>query len=317
VTAAVIIVLASLAGYFVYTLRPISADKSVAPKILEIKQGDGFRKIVSHLTEEKLIRSRFSFELLSLMTGSALHIKAGVYKLSPAMSSGEILGEIVSGTHHEVSVVIPEGAFVFDADKILSEAGVIRAGELVNFAVSKKLEGRLFPDTYRFFTNSEISEVAHKFQETFDAKAAPFLVKDQKNFETNLILASLVEKEIPEFEDQRLVAGILKKRLQSDIPLQVDATICYIKMKSFPDNNHGCYPFTPLDFKLDSPYNTYLHKGLPPGPIGSPGVDAIRAVLEPKNSPYWFYLSDPKTKKTVFGRTLEEHNKNRAIYLNL
>lgn len=312
---AIIAILAVLgaAAYFYNRLEPVAAEAK--PRMFTVEAGEGFRDIAGHLAEENLIRSRLAFEVLSLFTGSATKLKPGVYELSPAMSSYEALSELVLGSHREVSVKIPEGASIYEIDKILSDAGVLKTGSIIGFNKSTKIEGRLFPDTYRFFLGSETKEVVDKFLENFRMKAQPVLSGDKNNGEANLILASLVEKEVPEDSDREIVAGILKKRLKAGMPLQVDATICYIKKFSARIPSQNCYPLTPLDFKIDSPYNTYLHRGLPPAPIGNPGISAINAVLRPKNTEYWYYLSDPKTKRTIFAKTLEEQSKNRETYL--
>jgi UPF0755 protein len=152
-------------------------------------------------------------------------------------------------------------------------------------------------------------EVIGRLEENFRKKAAPLLALDPGKERENLILASLIEKEVPDSDERRLVAGILKKRLSYEIPLQVDAAFCYIKKPP-------CHPITAEDLTIDSPYNTYKYKGLPPGPISNPGEDAIRAVINPMPSDYWFYLSDPETRRTIFARTLDEHRQNRVKYLS-
>mgnify|MGYP001612875717 CR=1 FL=1 len=300
---------------FAYGLGPVR--RSVESKTFRVMPRDGFREITSRLHEEGFIRSRLAFELLAFLRGAAEDLKPGVYELSPNLGSLAILDHLVKGDKRVVDVVIPEGASVYDIDRILSEKAVISKGELLVFAKDKKLEGRLFPDTYKFFLSSGVEDVAAKFLDNFKSKAEPLLAKDPKNFETNLILASLLESEVPDYEDQRLVAGLLKKRLAVGMPLQVDSTICYIKeiLGERAKNSQNCYPLTPLDFAVDSPYNTYRYKGLPPGPIANPGVSALRSALDPKNSDFWFYLSDPKTKKTIFSKTFEEHKLKRTAYL--
>ena len=135
---------------------------------------------------------------------------------------------------------------------------------------------------------------------------------EDKNLGEILTLASLVQKEIKDPYEMRIAAGILKKRLEAGIPLQIDATLCYLK----EIEGNGCLPITQADKTVDSPYNTYLYRGLPPGPISNPGLDAIRATLNPANSPYLYYVSDPKTGRTVFGKTLDEHNQNVIKYLS-
>lgn len=301
-------------GYFIFELEPV-AGKAGAARNFEIKSGDGFREIASNLAVENLVRSKLAFELLALATGTAGKLKPGIYELSQTMGASEILSELVSGIHEQVAVTIPEGASAYEIDKILSDAGIASPGALVDFSIKNKIEGKLFPDTYNFFRGSETADVVQKFLANFEAKAASALKSGSGDSEMNLILASLVEKEVPDYEDRQIVAGIILKRLKANMPLQIDATICYAGRAAAYPRPFSCYPLARLDFKIDSPYNTYLHTGLPPGPIGNPGLSAINAVLNPKNSPYWFYLSDPVTRKTVFAKTLDEQERNRARYL--
>lgn len=218
----------------------------------------------------------------------------------------------------EVSVVIPEGKSVSEIEAILKEAEVLREGDSL-FDNHTSLEGYLFPDTYRFFKHSTVPVIVSRFFENFKSKAEPILRQDTKNFQANLILASIIEREVPEFSDRKIVAGILKKRLAVGMPLQVDATLCYLKLHAVTDVDLGyseCYPITKRDKEIDSQYNTYLYAGLPPGPISNPGESALLAVLESEPSAYWYYLSDPDTKKTIFSRTLDEHAFNIAVYLD-
>ena len=300
---------------FAYGLGPVR--RSVEFKTFRVMPGQGFREITSRLQGEGFIRSKLAFELLAFLRGAAHDLKPGVYELSPNLGSLTVLDYLVKGDKRVVDVVIPEGSSVYDIDRILSEKAVISEGELLVFAKDKKLEGRLFPDTYKFFLSSRVEDVVAKLLENFKSKAEPLLLAHPKDLETNLILASILEAEVPDHEEQRLVAGVLKRRLAVGMPLQVDATICYIKesLREGAKNGRNCYPLTPLDFAVDSPYNTYRYKGLPPGPITNPGVSALRSALAPKNSDFWFYLSDPKTKKTIFSKTLEEHELKRAKYL--
>ncbi len=300
-------------AYFALELGPADSSSS-GLLVFRVKAGDGLREIAASLVAEHLIKSRAAFEIWAVLNGSATVLKPGNYRLSRSMTSREIIAELTAGSRREISVTIPEGLSSYEIEKILTDAGVIETGGIVGLKSSTTIEGMLFPDTYRFFTDSEPQEVVNKFLENFKAKAGP-LLEGKNSPETNLILASLVEKEVPDFEDQRIVAGILKKRIAAGVPLQVDATICYIKAtRSYPDNP-PCYPLSPLDFKIDSPYNTYLHRGLPPGPIGNPGVSAINAALNPQKSPYWYYLSEPATRKTIFSKTLDEQEENRVKYL--
>jgi len=123
-------------------------------------------------------------------------------------------------------------------------------------------------------------------------------------------MASLLEKEVREETDKRMVADILWRRLDTNFPLQIDATICYAEFESFKKCS-----LTRELFELDSPYNTYLYKGLPPTPINNPGIESIKAALNPLANDYWYYLTDRKTSKTIFSQTYEEHVAARAQYL--
>jgi len=281
--------------------------------IFKIDSGDSFLNITNRLKSENLIRSPLAFKAFAFLTGSASHLKPGVYELSPNLNGSEIIKILLRGGE-PVTVTIPEGLSVPEVDKILSDQKVILPGDLIAFSKDHAIEGRLFPDTYKFFTGAEVKDVVSSFLESFDEKIKPILDIEPDKFETNLILASLVQEEVSDPEDAKGVATVIEKRLKVGMPLQLDATICYIK-KQQAKEEVNCYPITKLDFKIDSPYNTYQHRGLPPGPIASPGVSAVRAVLDRTPSPYWFYLSDPKTGKTYFSETLKEHNQNVLFYL--
>jgi UPF0755 protein len=300
--------------YFLERLGPVASVNGSSVDF-EIKSGEGFLEIANNLESEGIIKSSTAFEIFSFLNGSALKFKPGIYRLNTEFSPKDITDILTVGARKEVSIVIREGLSVFEVDDILVKADILKEGELINYSLDNNLEGKLFPDTYRFFTGSDVKEIALRFTDNFSAKVQNLLNKDPKNFERNLILASMIEKEVPDHEERRIVAGLFLKRLSINMPLQIDATICYIKKINKVKGGFPCYPFDPLDFKIDSPYNTYLYTGLPTGAIASPGVSAIEAVLEPEGSPYLFYLSDPDTKKTIFAKTLEEHNTNRAMYL--
>ncbi len=309
-------VLVSATAYFLSLLDPVSAPSAGDIVVLEVRSGDGYKKIVDNLSSKHLIRSKAVFKLLSLLSGSAATLKPGVYRFHPSMSSGEILSKLVAGAREEIVITIIEGATVYDIDAALVAGGILPRGAVAAAAQKFSLEGKLFPDTYKFFTDSEVEEVMDKFAATFAAKVGPLLSgMSERSAAEVLILASLVEKEVPDFEERKIVAGILKKRLEVGMPLQVDATLCYIKEVAAYPAPQKCYPLHRLDFKIESPYNTYMHAGLPPGPIGNPGLAAIIAVIHPKSSDYWYYLSDPATNKTIFSKDLDEQQQNRVKYL--
>jgi UPF0755 protein len=309
-----VVLLGLIVGVFFYKLGPVNTDNK-ATMVFEVKQGDGFRDIAASLYHEKLIKSSSAFDLFALLGGRALALKPGLYRLSPAMSTQQILDTFSGGGAGETTVTIPEGSNIYTIDAILSTALVIQPGELITFHDDGPLEGRLFPDTYQFYTNADIKDVVQEFIDDYNAKALPLLSADAKNAKQDLILASILEKEVPDPGDQKVVAGLILKRLAAKMPLDIDATICYAKFMKNPTSTTSCYPLSALDLKMDSPYNTYLYRGLPPGPIGNPGVSAIMAAIHPEASSYWYYLSDPKTGKTIFAKTLDEQDQNRVKYL--
>ncbi len=204
------------------------------------------------------------------------------------------------------TITIPEGWTVSNINRYLQERGV-----LVDKELSSSLEGYLFPDTYEFFLGSTVAVVQQKFQDNFRAQLKTMGIDvSEDHLREILIIASLVEKEVQNVQEKRIVSGILWKRFKGEIPLQVDATICYIKQAE------SCLPITASDKKIDSEYNTYLYKGLPPGPICNPGADSILAAARPAGSPYWYYLSSDAGGETVFAKTLDEHRQNIIKYLN-
>ncbi|MCL4406449.1 MAG: endolytic transglycosylase MltG [Patescibacteria group bacterium] len=220
----------------------------------------------------------------------------------------------------KTTITIPEGYTVAQIDELLTEVGVLKGGKLANFKPADfdypfldgvsgdSLEGFLFPDTYEFFLNSPSRVVAAKFLDNFGRKASGFL-EPEIAYKT-LILASMIEKEVPDTNgDRELVAGILENRLEAGMFLNVDATVCYA------ESPLGCAGVEDIDFGVDSRYNTYHYRGLPPGPIANPGISAIKAAAHPRRSDYLYYLSRPDTQETIFSKTLDEHNKNIVKYL--
>jgi UPF0755 protein len=219
----------------------------------------------------------------------------------------------------EVLVTIPPDTTVYDIDRILAGANVLQQGELINSTSAVALEGKLFPDTYYFYASSTVDEVIQKMTDDFDAKAAPLFAAQNVTGtveEQDLIIASLIEKEVASSTDQTIVAGIIDKRLAAHDYLDIDATICYAKQQAAPTSTASCSPLTAADLKIDSPYNTYTHYGLPSTPIGNPDLAAITAALNPATSSYWYYLSDPKTGATIYATTLAQQEANEKKYLN-
>ncbi len=309
-------------AYFFYGLQP--KDFQGEPQEFQVLKGEGLREIAAKLSQRSLIKSITVFKFYTLLTGQAHKLQPGIYELSPAMSLPEIVEVLAKGKVKIVKVTILAGSTVKDIENQLKEIGVLRNDNLTdlkgeqfqeNFPFLKNidsLEGFLFPDTYYFSLGMNNKEIANIFLNNFQKKAWPLLSEHQDWYQ-RLILASLLEREVPDFNDRQLVAGILLKRLKSNMPLQVDATITYIKcnqaIRNCPD------PVVKKnDLTLSSPYNTYQNLGLPPTPISNMSQSSLKASITPIESEYWYYLSS-KTGKTIFSRTLKEHNQNILKHL--
>lgn len=325
----VILAAASLLfSYFIYSLQPVSAAPG---RIMEIAigKGVGAGEVFNDLETKSIIRSARAIRWYAVISGSAHLLKPGFYRVSSAEGGVAIIEKMVAGPQ-DIVVPIVEGSTLKDIDAQLSGIGIVPIGGIAalkpaEFASEfpflggmKSLEGFLLPDTYHFALHSDPKIVVKRMLENFRAKAAAELGgRTGSALLRALTIASLVEKEVPDQADDRvLVAGIIERRLNIGMGLQIDATVLYAKcggrLISCPDRR-----LLRSDFENTSAYNTYAHRGLPPTPIANPGLSAIRAALNPKKSDYLFYLSDPKTRRTIFSRDFDEHNDNRAKYLGL
>jgi len=319
-------------AYFYFTLAPVAAEfdlpgtetttpaKENTPIVIE--RGIGLEEISALLQKERLIRSASAMKVYAILSGNAHRLKPGFYTFSPSSSTQEIIQAIVSGPIKEITILFPEGQTAVEVDSELSRYGVIKNGALLRLNVAdfydeypflrgaRSFEGFLFPDTYRFYFGSSPETVVKAFLSNYASRVGP-RVSDggDINYESIPIarrgvftslqittIASLIEKEVPDSVDRKLVADIIYRRLKLDMPLQIDATVDYAKL-------HG------------ERYDTYKQYGLPPSPIANPGLDAIDASLNPRSSSYLYYISDPKTKKTIFSKTFDEHKENIQKYL--
>lgn len=296
-----------------------------------VKKGEGTKEISINLESQSLIKYGFLFRFYTLTRGVAGKLQAGEYLLSSSMTIPEITKKFVSGDIIKEKITIIEGWNLRDIGWYFENRGMFQAEELfelvgdlpkpkdfsLEFGFLKDkpknlgLEGYLFPDTYEINKGTSLEEIVRKILKNFDRELTPEL-REEINRQGKTIfeivtMASLLEKEVKTKEDKKIVSGILWKRLEAGMPLQVDATITYITGKKTVK--------IPLeDFQIDSPYNTYRFLGLPIGPICNPGLESILTALYPKDSEYWYYLSTPEGK-TIFSKTLEEHNYAKAKYL--
>jgi len=299
-----------------------------------ITKGENLKSIANRLKNEEYISSSILFQFYVKLKGQEKNIKAGDYQFTLPLTITNITKIITNGklTQNNNSFLIAEGETMLEIEENLKEKGLINtSSSLKNWKIEDflerkyldifskisldiPLEGYLFPDSYHLPQGLEEKEILSMFIDNFVEKTENdlfFEIKKQKrSFYEILIMASLLEKEVQEVTDKRMVADILWRRLDTNFPLQIDATICYAEFQSFK----RCSLTREL-FELDSPYNTYLYKGLPPTPINNPGIESIQAALDPISNDYWYYMTDRKTGKTIFSETFEEHLESRERYL--
>lgn len=303
------IALALTGFFFLFLLFLISPPLNFPTgKIITIEKGTGLKEVAQNLEKEGIIRSSFVFSILMKYSGNESNIKAGKYLFEKRFSVFGLMRKLIKGDYNTslLRITIPEGSAIKDINRIFKERG------FDDFEIKdRQLEGYLFPDTYFFPITATAEEAAKKMKENFDSKITPDLneaiKKGNRKFEDILKMASLIEKEAAKAEDRKIISGILWKRLEAKIPLQVDATLFYVTGKN-------TFELTTDDLKINSPYNTYRYLGLPLTPICNPGLDAIKAAVFPEKSPYWYYLSD-RAGNVYYSKTHDEHIQKKQKYL--
>lgn len=300
--------------YYLDGLKPVSKnDKS--SKIFVIQKGESLDSIIKRLYEERLIRSRVVFYLVVKRLGIEKKIQAGDFRLSSSMSAEEIAKSLTHGTL-DIWITVIEGLRKEEVAQIVSK----NLGFPETIFINKVQEGYLFPDTYLIPKNADVDMVIKIFENNFQKKFTDELKMKAKNRlglseEEIITLASIVEREVKTEEERKVVAGILWKRLKNDWLIQADATVQYALGYQPKEKTWWKKNLTIEDLKINSSYNTYINKGLPPTPISNPGLSSILAVVNAKiDTPYWYYLSD-KTGRLHYAKTLEEHNRNIEKYL--
>ena len=306
----IILILPITACYFIkYQINTPLSNQNIE-QVFIVEKGDGLKLISANLKKDGIIRNSTWFTAYVFYKGLAGNLQAGEYSLNPNLNIIQITNKISKGDviPREVKITIPEGFTLKQIDARLAEADLIEAGEL---SIQSHLEGYLFPDTYEFDKKMDLDEIVNIMQENFNQKLNDSLrneiERQKKTIKEIIIMASLIEREVPLYEDSRIVSGVFWNRLRDNYPLQSCATIAYALGKDK-------WIYSVEDTKIDSPYNTYENVGLPPGPICNPGILAIQAAIYPEYTDYYFFLSKPDGE-TVFSRTFEEHQENMAKYL--
>lgn len=299
-----------LCGLFVwFFMRP--ADALPGGAVVTYEEGVPLETFLMGLKDRGIIRSVIVTRLLVGVYGSEKKVPAGEYYIEESEWLPAIAKQLAKGDHRipTIKVTFPEGMTSREMAELLGKK-IPGFDERTFRVLAEGKEGYLFPNTYEFFATVKPSEIIEKLTEEHDEQLktlAEDLRVSGRTEEEMVIMASILEGEVNIPEDRAIVAGILWKRMAMKMPLQVDATFVYLLGK-------GSAELTLTDLSVESPYNTYRNKGLPPGPINNPGLEAMRAAITPKESPYLFYLSDDEG--TVhYAKTFDEHKANKAKYL--
>lgn len=286
------------------------------PKFVLIESGQGATAIANTLKSENVISNKYIFEGIARFDSTILGktLKAGEYEFPAYASMAKVLSMLEEGDVFERKITIVEGYTVQQIIKRL-----LARDDLTGEITSVPKEGSLLPNTYHFVKNELrqdiLNRMASNMTEALDdawqkrANNLPIKTKAEA-----LTLASIVEKETSVPEERNRVAGVFINRLKRGMPLQTDPTVIYAITKGdIKEDGKGPLGRRLLrkDLEFDSPYNTYKYPGLPPGPIANPGIDSIKATLNPEEHDYIFFVADG-TGGHAFAKTLAEHNNNVA-----
>jgi UPF0755 protein len=321
-----ILLAAAAAAYVVYAPYGPTTETFV-----DIPPGTGATAIATRLERAGIIRSRYAFDLLRLRKGGTL--KAGEYRFDHPAPPAGVYDRLLRGDVYTQSLTIPEGYNIFDIANAVEAAGF---GSRDAFLAAERqhteliadllppnthrdsLEGYLFPDTYRFSRHATplqiLTAMVHRFHQTaaqIGLIAPPNFLGDRIVYEVprTVILASIIEKEVAQETERPLVAGVFTNRLAKSMPLATDPTVIYAALL----DNRWRGTIYASDLQSPSPYNTYKHTGLPPGPISNPGLASLRAAMHPAQTGYLYFVSDA-AGHTRFSVDLKEHAQQVQAY---
>ena len=298
-------------------VRGVQTSSAQEKIYLRVKPGMTADDIGTLLQQHGVISSKYNFWLTAKLNGADSKFKTGNYALHRNMEAREVLRMLVDGATSSLRFTIPEGYNVREIAKRLSDEGLVDQKEFLRaaktfapYSYMKKsaqadyaAEGFLFPDTYEITNDASAEDVLKMMTEAFDSKLTPELRERAAERELSIYelitLASLVEKEARFDEDRPIIAQVFLKRLRVGMPLQSDTTLQYLLDGPKEDVSIE-------DTKMESPYNTYQHQGLPPGPIANPGMAAIRAVLYPADTGYLYFVAD-RQGHNHYSMSYEEH----------
>jgi len=289
-----------------------------AQKFVLLKPGYSTRRIASELKSAGVIRSQDAFLLWHYFHRKG-SLKAGEYLFEQPSTALEVHSRLVRGDIYFHTVVIPEGYTMFDIARAVEEAGLGSSQDFVKIAQTDlpliadidpdahSLEGYLFPSTYQFTRTQTMPDIMGEMVKEFRKVAQEIGLKD--DIHQTVTMASIIEKETASPDERPLVASVYYNRLSKKIALDADPSVIYAELLD------GKYAgaLHHADMQVESPYNTYRHAGLPPGPIGNPGKSSLEAAMHPATSDYYYFVSDGNGHHRFSGN-LEEHNRNVAAY---
>jgi len=293
-------------------------------QFVEIPQGVGTRAIGDRLVAAGVVRDPLAFRVALWMSGRARHLKAGEYRFDQPMAPVDVIDKLARGDVYVLNVTFPEGLTIAEMSKIFESHKLGAAAAFVAAArdaspvkqldpAARDLEGYLFPETYALQRHTDAAKLVGLMVERFEHVFSPEMRQSAEarglSVRQVVTLASIVEKETARPEERPLVAALYENRLRIGMGLQCDPTVIYALERA------GKYTgnLRRDDLAYDSPYNTYRYRGLPPGPIASPGKASLDAVLHPAEADY-LYLVSRNDGSHEFAATLEEHNRNVQKY---
>lgn len=291
-------------------LAPVD-KKDTSETNFVIPKGSAVRSIGNDLKEQGLIRDPVVFFIYIKMNNLDRDIQAGSYKLSPSMDLAKIMDTLKHGSA-DIWITIPEGYRATEIAEVLKANIGTYNDSWISSLESE--EGYLFPDTYLIPKDADVTTIISIMKNTFNTRVKAIgIPQDNEKLQRIIIMASLIEREALRDDEKPMIASVITNRLNDGMALDIDATLQYIKGK----DSSGKWWTVPTgaDKALNSSYNTYKNPGLPPGPIANPGIEAIKAAVNPAQSNYYFYIHDNKGN-VHFAKTLSEHNQNIEKYLN-
>ncbi len=312
---------AAVAGYlgFARVREPFKAY-ATDEQFVEITQGMGPASIAERLVDAGVVRDPLTFRAALWLTGQARELKAGEYRFDRPMSAVEVVDKIARGDVYRRLVTFREGLQILEMAKVYEDAGLGAATDFIAAAKdvaqirdldpqATDLEGYLFPDTYSLGRQTPadalVAQMVGSFKRVFGDSLREAARAKKLTLREAVTLASLVEKETAVAEERPVVAAVYANRRAIGMPMQADPTVIYAMQRAGRYNGN----IRRDDLQIDSPYNTYLHPGLPPGPIASPGKASLEAAVNPADVDYLYFVSR-NDGSHVFARTLDQHNRN-------